>query len=266
MIYQIKPANPDLDFYVKSYWSIEDDNTAPYSQKIIPDGYPELIFHYRDPYRANINGTWENQKHGVLAGQITTYFHLENTGKSGMFAIKFQPWTLKLLFDIDIKPLTNQAISFDEYLTSIFKELIKISAKSISFDEKIAQVDKWLIERIKNSTIKKPLAISCAKDIIQSYGDISISELLKKYSISERSLERQFLAYIGLTPKRYARVIRFARIFKLVQEDQKNWAEISYNGGYYDQSHFIKNFKEFTGEDPTKYGFDEKNMANFFLK
>jgi transcriptional regulator GlxA family with amidase domain len=84
--------------------------------------------------------------------------------------------------------------------------------------------------------------------------------------LSERSLERYFKQWIGLTPKFYSRIIRFAHIFELVNKDQKNWAEISAQAGFYDQAHFIKNFRAFTGEEPSKYGFKEANMANFFLQ
>ncbi|MDY8135884.1 helix-turn-helix domain-containing protein [Aquimarina sp. 2201CG5-10] len=84
--------------------------------------------------------------------------------------------------------------------------------------------------------------------------------------MNERNLERFFKTYIGLTPKFYSRVIRFSNIFKLIQQEGFNWASIAYLAGFYDQSHFIKNFKEFTGEEPSKYGFEEENMANFFLK
>ena len=51
-----------------------------------------------------------------------------------------------------------------------------------------------------------------------------------------------------------------------MQNKDFDWSDVSFLAGYYDQSHFIKNFKEFTGENPSDYGFNDINMANFFLK
>ena len=104
-----------------------------------------------------------------------------------------------------------------------------------------------------------------AQLIINEKGLISLQEIQQKINISERSLERYFKKNIGISPKFYSRVIRLSNIFKLIQEGKTNWADIIYQSGFYDQSHFIKNFKEFTGEEPSNYGFNEQNMANFFL-
>lgn len=251
-----------LSTIVKSYWAIENDDTSPFQQKIIPDGYPELIFHFGDPYKIDIQGAWEVQKKDILAGQITHYFHLENTGRTAMFAIKFQPWAVHELFGFDMKSLTNQAINLNKDQTQKLLEIKKIARSRSPFDEKISLIEQLLLKKQK---ILNPL-YSVVQDMIFHKGDISLAELLESNEVSERQLERYFSSHIGLSPKRFLRILRFANIFKLVEDGQMNWTEISYHGGYYDQSHFIKNFKEFTGEDPSKYGFDEKNMANFFLK
>jgi transcriptional regulator GlxA family with amidase domain len=88
----------------------------------------------------------------------------------------------------------------------------------------------------------------------------------KDFFITERQLERLFKKYIGLSPKFYSRIIRFNHIFQLVKEKRISWLEITHLSGYFDQSHFIRDFKAFTGEEPSQYFFDAPDMANFFLK
>ena len=95
---------------------------------------------------------------------------------------------------------------------------------------------------------------------------LTIGELLVQIPIQERTLERYFESHIGVSPKFYSRIIRLGYIFKLAKDKPKNWAQVAYQAGFFDQTHFIKNFQEFTGEDPSTYGFDHENMANFFLK
>jgi AraC-like DNA-binding protein len=84
--------------------------------------------------------------------------------------------------------------------------------------------------------------------------------------VGERYLQQLFQKYIGVSPKFFARIVRFSYIFKVIKDEDPNWADVVYEAGYYDQSHFIRNFKAFTGEDPSAYIFAEKSLANFFMK
>mgnify|MGYP001801732866 CR=1 FL=1 len=93
-----------------------------------------------------------------------------------------------------------------------------------------------------------------------------MASLCDQVASSQRKLERQFKSHVGLSPKFYARIIRLGHIFELMQQGDQSWSDLVYHSGFYDQSHFIKNFKEFTGEDPSSYGFEAENMANFHLR
>jgi methylphosphotriester-DNA--protein-cysteine methyltransferase len=102
--------------------------------------------------------------------------------------------------------------------------------------------------------------------IFETKGTIAVNELCVAVAVGERQLERAFKKYVGLTPKFYMRIIRFSHIFHAFTTGKDNWAQLGLEAGFYDQSHFIKNFKAFTGEDPSAYFFDDPTMANFFLK
>ncbi len=267
LIYKQQEPIAELKNCIKSFWLIDSEgDKSSFVQKIIPDGYPELIFHYKSTFRANISGEWFLQDKYLVAGQIRNHFFLENTGEIGMFGIKLQPWTLKLLFNIDINLLTDMVISIADAKLSILNPLKDILINEKPFESKVEIIENWFIDNIdlKNENISK--GQNAVQYFIDKNGEISIQEVLEFIDISQRSLERYFKAYIGLTPKFYSRIIRFTNVFKLVKAENFNWSDIAYLAGFYDQSHFIKNFKEFTGEEPSGYGFDEQNMANFFLK
>jgi AraC-like DNA-binding protein len=102
--------------------------------------------------------------------------------------------------------------------------------------------------------------------IFSKKGMITITSICDELSVSERYLQKLFQKYVGLSPKFFARIVRFSHIFNVIKEEDPDWAEIVYQAGYYDQSHFIRNFKAFTGEDPSQYIFAEKTLANFFMK
>lgn len=266
MIYQHIEPIASLSHYIKSFWLVDSESdTTPSKQKIIPDGYPELIFHYGDPFRIKIASTWSVQAQSLVAGQIRNHFHLENTGRSGMIGIKLMPFTLSKLFALDMSCFKDKVVSLasvDPELLRSFALLTPSLAGKDKFIESIQSLISDQLGKVDNRETSYEVAV---KKILESKGSIPVAQLCQFINISERQLERQFLKHIGISPKLYARIIRFNYIFELMQNQDQSWSDLVYQSGFYDQSHFIKNFKEFTGEDPSTYGFDEKNMANFHL-
>ena len=90
--------------------------------------------------------------------------------------------------------------------------------------------------------------------IIQKNGVIKIKGLEEKFKIGLRTLEKEFIQHIGLSPKEFARVTRFNALFAEIKTDPSvSWSEIIDKYGYYDQSHFIRDFQHFTGQSPTDF-------------
>lgn len=262
-----KNPNSKLARTIKNFWQVDsEENRSIVREKIIPDGYPEIIFHYGDHYKTNINGVWQNQGLDLIAGQIKNHFFLENSGVSKMFGIKLQPWVLAELFDIDMFELTDKVIEVPDKILKTLQPVKKICTSSLSFDEKVTRTENWFSEFIAKLNFEATKGQEAVELIINNNGKVELKSIQDKIGISDKSLERYFKKNIGLSPKYYSRVIRFAYIFKLINSDEIDWSDIAFLTGFYDQSHFIKNFKEFTGEDPSKYAFFEKNLANFFLK
>lgn len=254
-----------LSSLIDCYWVVESNDLTISRQKIIPDGFPEIIFHYGDPYRINISGKWETQSKQLLAGQIRNHFLLENTGLSGMIGIKLKPHALAGIFFIEMSEYTDEVVDLMSVLSEEFEEICPEMISDSPYKSKVEKLNSFF-ETYLPSVSKSDKIEQAIQLIFEKKAALSVSDIAEMISISERQLERLFKRYIGLSPKFYCRIIRFNHIFELIQKEEKEWGKIAQLTGFYDQSHFIKNFKEFTGEDPTKYFFDEKNMANFFLK
>ncbi len=253
----------ELRHWIECLWIAQNDDPSTIVQKIIPDGFPEIIFHFADPYIINLRGNWEQQSKNLLAGQITRYFHLKNKGRSHMMGIKLKPAVLLQLFDLRMDSLTDKVVELDSHLGSL---------NSLTKRIHVASVDDTRIELIQDEFLKaaKPDSsgpIDKAMEVLFSkQGNASVASLCEAACVSERQLERLFKKYIGIPPKFYARIIRFSYIFQNAQERKMSWSELGLETGFYDQSHFIRNFKAFTGEDPSKYFFDQPNLANFFMR
>jgi AraC-like DNA-binding protein len=254
----------DLEKLVECYWFVEGDETASKQEKIIPDGYPEMIFHYRDPYHININGEWQLQSPSLLAGQIRKNFYLKNTGASGIVGVKLRPSAVTYLFEIKMDTLADQVVDLQEILGQRFESIVTNINAQKSHEEMINLLNSFFLSQKQveyDERIEGALAL-----LFEKHGDVRVSDLTAKLTITERQLERLFKKYIGLSPKFYARIIRFSYIFQLMQVGDQSWLDIAFQSGYYDQAHFIRDFKAFSGEDPSAYLFDKKSMANFFMK
>jgi AraC-like DNA-binding protein len=262
---RMAPA-PGLEQFIECYWIVENDDSTPHRQKIIPDGFPEIIFHYKDPYRICLSNTWQQQSMRLLAGQIRQHFFLENTGISGILGIKLKPAALTHLFNLEMHDYTDKVVDLEAGIGNHLQPLEQALFHTRDHEEMVSLCDQHFEQAVKQAAYQPSPIDQAVALIFSKQGMVNVADMTAATDIGERQLERLFKKYIGLSPKFYARVIRFSTIFQLIQQEDPGWAGLAYEAGYYDQSHFIRNFKAFTGEDPSQYSFEEKNMANFFLK
>jgi AraC-like DNA-binding protein len=262
---KIQPS-AEWNRWIECYWMVEDESDVSVQQKIVPDGFPEIIFHSADNYRINISGTWERQEKSLLAGQIKKFFYLENEGRSGVFGVKLKPAAPALLFDIEMSLLTDRVVDLSQSIP-LSSDWISSMRAASSIEEKISLTEKFLRPFTDRSDLRQlhPVEI-CIEGIFKGDGLTSIEDLTSGVNVGKRQLELYFKRYVGLSPKFFSRIVRFAKIFEIIQGENINWSDVVHLAGYYDQAHFIKNFKAFTGEEPGRYGFDRNDFANFFMR
>ena len=260
---RIDPPN-ELCRLIECYWIIDNPDTVSVEQKIIPDGFPEIILHYGDPFMIRLGSEWELQSRYLVAGQITRHFYLKNTGVSQVLGIKLKPTALARLYGIATNELTDKVVdigsirAFQDFL-GYHNFFLQKTYEQIVFQ--LNQLFLHLNENIKAGPTDDAIELINVKK-----GMIAVRELSSMVFLSERQLERLFKKNVGISPKLYCRIIRFNYIFQSLQNKDDTWAEIFYDAGFYDQSHFIRNFKDFTGEEPSSYLFQSDNLANFFLQ
>jgi len=138
-----------------------------------------------------------------------------------MFTIKFQPWALAALFDLNMLSITDCVVSIEKELEKTLQFVIDVAISKKEFDEKKSLIEDWFLKeyltKFKNET-KIQITI---QSIIESNGIKPINEIVNKLSISERTLERHFKTSIGLSPKFYSRIIRLSHVFELAQKNKR---------------------------------------------
>lgn len=98
--------------------------------------------------------------------------------------------------------------------------------------------------------------------IAQSHGTATVDKLCSQLEITARQIERLFIQHVGLSPKLACRIVRFRNAIKLLESSHRvTWADFALMCGYYDQAHFIRDFREFAGLTPSEYCAQMQNVA-----
>jgi len=264
MFYQEYQPHRALSKYVKCLWVLEVESPTGFSkEKILPDGCMELIFNYGNPYTQHIPKA-ETQPRSFVYGQLKQYIEVSPNGKTGIIAVRFYPYGAWPFFHFPINEITGKAISVYHLLGQSGSELEERVNLAKNTDERLRLIQAFLLKRLKENY--HPDTVSeCTRRMIHSSGSVSVDSLAKDLCISKRQLERKFTAATGLSPKLFLRIIRFQNTISLLESKHINsLTALAYESGYYDQSHFIRDFKSFSGVNPTNYFKKEHPFTDLF--
>ncbi len=268
MEYKVYPPCPSLEKQVRYYWSLESNpGDAPHSrERIFPDGCIELIFNYRDLFIKFQNNVPLHEQHRtMLYGQLKTYIEVEATGRVGLFSVRFNPAGLQPFIKRDVGALTSRELNITELWGAEGSELELQMLACTTNEERVAFIEDFLRNKLKSIAFNNSDVEYCVDALTQSEGNVTIDVLAQQLCISKRQLERKFSAAVGLTPKMLARIIRFQNTLQLIEKREFiSFTGVAHEGGFYDQAHFIKDFKEFTGLNPKQYFSENLEMVKHF--
>ncbi|NUY82486.1 helix-turn-helix transcriptional regulator [Flavobacterium sp. MAH-1] len=266
MNYQQYQPSERLSPFVKYLWTLESSSDdAPHSrERVFPDGCIELLFHYGDLFtKFDENGTQILQPRNFIHGQIRNFIELEATGKVGMLSVRFLAAGLHPFVDFDVDTITSKILSVSEAWPDGASLEQKI-ADCTDNSQRIAIVEEFLVSKLDLEKYDKTVA-DCVQTISDAGGNISIETLGEKFHVSPRHLERRFLKAVGLSQKVFSRIVRFNQALSLIeQKDFSTFSNVAYDGGFYDQAHFIRDFKDLTGLNPKQYFSENLEMVKFF--
>jgi AraC-like DNA-binding protein len=264
MNYQEYPPSAALAPFVKCFWALESDDPGPHEkERIFPDGSIEWIFHYKDLFRKYTGEeTFVIQPRSFFHGQLKRYFELQATGKIGVFGVRFHPAGLHPFVGFDISTITDDTIATSE-VWPIELPRIETALLDVTTEQRIQFAETFLQEKLLLQKVDQPI-IASVDAIIREGGNASVEALATESGIGRRVLERRFSAAVGLSPKMLARIVRFNRALQLIENNDFSFTAIAYEGGFYDQAHFIRDFRDFTGLNPKQYFSGNVEMARFF--
>lgn len=268
MDYKTYAPNTDLSAFIKCYWSLEAPiNNKPEKQRIMPDGCMEMIFHYGDLYKQYFDESrYIIQPKSFVFGQITHPLDIEPTGEIGIFAIRFHPDGFAPFVTMPINNMENRAVPLLELFGKDGLYLEKEVLNALTNEERVKITESFLMKILITPKFIDSITKSSVEVILQLSGQLTVDELSDQLNIHRRQLERKFSTAIGLSPKQLSKIIRMQSILKMLANNQfTSLTSVAYEGNYYDQAHFIKDFKEFTGMSPKNFYANNLKMSLLFI-
>ncbi|MEM7575795.1 MAG: helix-turn-helix domain-containing protein [Bacteroidota bacterium] len=271
MNYQTYSPHPDLAALVSCYWSLQvPKDEHPQRQRIIPDGTIEMAFILGDDIkRYTVGDAFILQPRAMVLGQTIDPFYIEPTGYVDTFAVRFFPFGFANFIEGSLDKLANKETAIQELFgQQAGGELARSIAVAKGVEERIKAVETFLLAKLKEASTIDKLVKTTVDTLLLSKGKASIKSIVEEGDAQRRQLERKFKRQVGISPKRLAKLIRLqAALELLLDQEPEQLTQVAYDCDYYDQAHFIKDFKEFTGLSPKAFlAHEEMLLSSVFYK
>ena len=263
MNYQTFIPHTDLESLVKCYWTLEVPAAPDIpKQRIIPDGCIEMAFILADDIKRYTSETaYILQPRAMVLGQITEPFFIQPTGEVNTFGIRFYPYGFANFVTTPLRDLSDKETPIAQFFGHLpSARLVQQIVQAKDTNERIAIIENFLLNSLNTKATVDKIVMSTIDMLIETGGNNPISFILKSDLSKRRQLERKFANQIGISPKQLGKVIRLQAALKmLLDKKSEKLTQIAYESEYYDQAHFIRDFKEFTGTTPTEF-LGDSNM------
>jgi AraC-like DNA-binding protein len=270
MIFETHTVKTPLDNHIESVFHFKDLIPEHSIERVVPTGHIFIILELDGQIRSTFdndtlkpNNTFERV---WISGMHKNYISISTHKKSEMFVIQFKPAGAYPFLHFPVHTLNERIVAaekiFGDEILTLREEIL---GKRTS-EEKFIVAEEWLEQRFHPNKIPPAELLTIAGDL-QTEPVANYSRIVKSYSKTPKHLINQFKKYVGLTPKYYQRILRFQEILQQIHRSENiEWSQIAYQCEYSDQSHFIKEFKHFSGFNPQKFIQRDfhQNETNFF--
>ncbi|NNE33133.1 MAG: AraC family transcriptional regulator [Winogradskyella sp.] len=242
------------------------ENEIPFESTVLPSGCMSITHIYGKNQTAIYNETKFPLKGTIITGQFYKSYQFQVNSSGTSCGISFHPTAIYKLTELDVSNLTEKHLPLEAASKFLFNILNPIFT---NYKGDINTLCKTLEESISALPLTYNDTINEIDEVINiiniKEGMLSTYELLDHVSFSQKTLETQFKKIIGLTPGKYIRLYRFLKLMKKYETKKIDLKDLIYMYNYYDQSHFIKDFKHFMNQNPKDYFKIEHPFINEYL-
>ncbi|MBC9795711.1 helix-turn-helix domain-containing protein [Sinomicrobium weinanense] len=253
---QFIPSNT-LKPYIRHYYLFESASDMEFEDTVLPSGDMEMIFNLGDGiWEFSVNNVFHRTPPTELWGQITKPLSIRSRGKHTMVGIKFFTHSAAYFLNDEIRIFNDHVYDLYEVMGHPIRTLHGQLLEAADMATRIRLIESFLIKKLiynQQKIYKIDRVGKILETIKDNYTENNLRLVASKHHVTPRYLHKLINQYTGLTPKSYNKIKRFQRSLMLISRKEETLTSIAYNCGYFDQSHFIRDFKWFTGSTPSSY-------------
>lgn len=264
--------HPTLKGYIEKLWVFESSGRVPHDdlKLIVPNGLVKLVI----PFQNGLAGKYENWFHLSPENQMTligisdqpAWVDVEHDVRSGTIGVEFSPLGAYRFFKLRQSAIKNQIHPLTDVSEKTAREIQEIIANTPVIAQKVKLLQQFLLS-LFTKTASDLILEYCVKRIESTKGGVTIKRLEKETGYSSRWLHMKFDEKVGISPKNLCAITRFQFYFEaLAQNKVSVLKQKEFYHLYYDQAHFTREFKRFTGLPPVKFANQVNDFGKIFYK
>ncbi len=255
-VYELRAPAPDLARFIDTYWFVGADRPEPFDLRVdvFVDGRADLIFNFGAPYhREVIGGPRRRLTRSNLDAQRLVPIRILQAGRLRLAGVRFHLGGLGRFARTPLAASTGTTRAPQVALDRAAVELEAALRDAVGADAQARLLDGFFRAQLTDRPGYDAFARSLARAVADR-GAARLGALADAAGTSGRQVERLFARYLGLSPRALARVLRFQDALRmLMRDDARTLAAVAADAGYFDQAHFIRDFRQMTGGVPRGY-------------
>ncbi|MFN0016862.1 MAG: DUF6597 domain-containing transcriptional factor [Pirellulaceae bacterium] len=257
---------PPLAPYVDHFWLVQDYPMARI-EKLLPDGGLELILNLGEPqflHELRDPSRFRTFRESWISGQRSAAILIGSPHLSNLIGVRFKLFGAFPILHLPLHEITDRVIDADTVCGPAVHRLKDRIAAAATPADKFALLEAFLLARLKGP-VRHERLISCAvQSLAMAGGEERIEQLALRAGLSGKQLRRLFQSMVGLSPKALSRVCRLQRVLQRIEHvEVPHWSRLAQECGFFDQAHFIKEFKSFTDLTPSEYLLERGPFLNY---
>jgi len=254
---QVVPS-PPLSRFVELLWYYECSPKPHQKERLMPDGCVGLVLNLQEDqtriYDADDVSKKVTLSGGSVAGPHSRCFAIDTDEQTCVVGASFRPGGALPFLRLPSDELHNQHINLEELWGRSAGQLRERTLAAKSPQEKLRAVELMLLERAAGMFDGHPVVEFAVETFLARPAMARIGEVADRTGFSSRRFIELFRQHVGLTPKLFCRVRRFQKALRCITSGKPvNWTSLALDGGYFDQAHFIHDFRAFSGINPSRY-------------
>jgi AraC-like DNA-binding protein len=251
----IEPLRP----YIDNYWMLRAPHPILLKENIFVDGKADILFNFGCAYeRRNLDQLAAAHSLGRsnVDGQRKYPVGILQQGAVHLLGVRFKAGGLAAFVRFPAHEISNQTIHVRDIFGAAADDL-EGRLYEASTAEQIVLLDSFFLRCLQLPT-SYVMTLRLARTLATAVDDVqpsaaSIWQLCREAGYSFRSVDRFFRQFFGISPKFYARIVRFQNALSMLRNERLGLADIAFACGYYDQAHLTKEFQAFAAQTPTQY-------------